>query len=68
MLQTVRANLFIPLFLSLLRLAASIDKALNLSLAVALNPDGLRADAAAAEKKSNTEHVFKVRTFSNNSF
>ena len=43
-------------------MAASIDKALNLSLAVALNPDGLRAEVA--EKKSNVEHVFKVRLLS----
>jgi hypothetical protein len=40
------------------RLAASIDKALNLSLTVALNPDGQAAENA---EKSNVQHVFKVK-------
>jgi hypothetical protein len=41
------------------RLAASIDKAINLSLSVALNPEGRGAEEA--EKKSKVEHVFKVK-------
>jgi DNA polymerase zeta len=40
------------------RLAASIDKALNLSLTVALNPGGLGAEAV---ERRNDQHVFKVK-------
>ena len=44
------------------RLAASIDKALNLSMTVALNPEGQVTEEAKRDKNS-AQHVFKVRRF-----
>jgi DNA polymerase zeta len=41
------------------RLAASIDKALNLSMTVALNPEGQVTEEAKREKNT-AQHVFKV--------
>jgi len=39
------------------RLASSIDKALNLSLSAAFNPEG---QAAETSERNNVQHVFKV--------